>query len=209
MSPSFAVTEHNALALARVCQRLDGIPLALELAARELALRRQREDQTGTAGALHMLGIYARGQGDHARARASYAEALTIAEVVGNRGIEARSPYNLGLLALDQGDYSAARAWLGGSAAAWQRLGEKPWANDPVLHRGAPRRRGGGRPTRTSWAMPSSGPNRSRLGVAVDEGGRRRLMRARPADCPLGLARLPCGVILRVPPCNSSIRNGS
>jgi non-specific serine/threonine protein kinase len=31
--PSFAVSEQNALAIAQVCQRLDGIPLALELAA--------------------------------------------------------------------------------------------------------------------------------------------------------------------------------
>jgi predicted ATPase/DNA-binding CsgD family transcriptional regulator len=31
--PTFAATEHNAAAIARVCYRLDGIPLALELAA--------------------------------------------------------------------------------------------------------------------------------------------------------------------------------
>src|SRR5712692_8354229 len=36
-APSFTVTKRNALVLARVCQRLDGIPLAIELAAARLA----------------------------------------------------------------------------------------------------------------------------------------------------------------------------
>ncbi len=33
VQPSFALSEHNAQAVAHICQRLDGIPLALELAA--------------------------------------------------------------------------------------------------------------------------------------------------------------------------------
>jgi non-specific serine/threonine protein kinase len=33
LAPGFTVTEHNARAIAQVCQRLEGIPLALELAA--------------------------------------------------------------------------------------------------------------------------------------------------------------------------------
>ena len=34
--PSFTISERNALAVAQVCQRLDGIPLAIELAAARL-----------------------------------------------------------------------------------------------------------------------------------------------------------------------------
>ena len=38
MVPSFGMTAQNALAVAQICQRLDGIPLAIELAAARLSM---------------------------------------------------------------------------------------------------------------------------------------------------------------------------
>jgi predicted ATPase/DNA-binding CsgD family transcriptional regulator len=38
VQPHFALTAHNAAAIARICQRLDGIPLAIEMAAARVSL---------------------------------------------------------------------------------------------------------------------------------------------------------------------------
>ena len=65
--------------------------------------------------------------GDHALAQPRYEEGLRLARETGNLGIMAWGPYNLGLLALDQGDQAAARARLDQCVAAWQALGERPW----------------------------------------------------------------------------------
>jgi predicted ATPase len=61
--PRFALTAHNALALAQICQRLDGIPLALELAAariqaltaEQLALRLDQRFRLLTGGSRAAL----------------------------------------------------------------------------------------------------------------------------------------------------------
>lgn len=65
--------------------------------------------------------------GEYEVAQSRYGESLRMAREAGNLGIMAWSPYNLGLLALDQGDYSVARSWLEESVVTWQELGEKPW----------------------------------------------------------------------------------
>jgi predicted ATPase len=59
--PGFAVTEENAAAVARICRALDGLPLALELAAARVRLL----GAEGTAERLgDMLGLLSRGARD-------------------------------------------------------------------------------------------------------------------------------------------------
>ena len=59
--PDFAVTEENAAAIARICRALDGLPLALELAAARARLL----GAEGTANRLgDMLGLLSRGARD-------------------------------------------------------------------------------------------------------------------------------------------------
>ena len=59
--PDFAITEDNAAAVARICRALDGLPLALELAAARVRLL----GAEGTADRLgDMLGLLSRGARD-------------------------------------------------------------------------------------------------------------------------------------------------
>lgn len=53
--PSFSVTNQNALALAQVCHRLDGIPLAIELAATRVATLRVEQIATRLDNAFRLL----------------------------------------------------------------------------------------------------------------------------------------------------------
>ncbi len=54
-SPDFSLTQENAPAIARVCQRLDGIPLALELAAGRTRLMSAEEIAARLDQAFHLL----------------------------------------------------------------------------------------------------------------------------------------------------------
>ena len=59
--PDFAITEANAAAIARICRALEGLPLALELAAARVRLL----GAEGTADRLgDMLGLLSRGARD-------------------------------------------------------------------------------------------------------------------------------------------------
>jgi len=53
--PSFAVTSENALAITRICQRLDGIPLAIELAVARVQLLTTQQIPDRLDDALHLL----------------------------------------------------------------------------------------------------------------------------------------------------------
>jgi serine/threonine-protein kinase PknK len=49
-SPGFALTEHNSAAVARICSCLDGLPLAIEMAAARMRVMsvEQNSEQPGT-----------------------------------------------------------------------------------------------------------------------------------------------------------------
>ena len=58
LSPSFEVTEENAADVLELCRRLDGLPLAIELAAARIRRDSPRSmlERLSQAGALQVLG---------------------------------------------------------------------------------------------------------------------------------------------------------
>jgi non-specific serine/threonine protein kinase len=54
-SPGFSLSEANAALMARVCQRLDGIPLAIELAAARVRLLSMQQIASRLEGDFHLL----------------------------------------------------------------------------------------------------------------------------------------------------------
>jgi predicted ATPase/class 3 adenylate cyclase len=59
--PNFAITEDNAPAVADICQRLDGIPLAIELAAARARMMSAEQIAEALADRFHLLAGGARG----------------------------------------------------------------------------------------------------------------------------------------------------
>jgi predicted ATPase/DNA-binding SARP family transcriptional activator/Tfp pilus assembly protein PilF len=55
ISPDFALNAHNVFDIARICQRLDGIPLAIELAAARTNLLSIQQILTGLDDRFHLL----------------------------------------------------------------------------------------------------------------------------------------------------------
>jgi non-specific serine/threonine protein kinase len=83
---------------------------ARELGEAELALRRALGDRTGTALALHYVGVYAREQGDLAAAAARLNEALTLYQALDDHSGAASALDCLGTVAHAAGNHVLARA---------------------------------------------------------------------------------------------------
>ncbi len=63
-NPGFVLTEENAAAIAEICRRLDGLPLALELAVARMRMLGPAAVAEGLRGRMSVLGAAQRGA-DH------------------------------------------------------------------------------------------------------------------------------------------------
>jgi tetratricopeptide (TPR) repeat protein len=78
------------------------------------------EDRAGIASTVNRLGEAAHALGDFAGASVLYEQAWQLARAVGNPKLLPWPPHDLGCLALDRGDYPAARALLAESLTIWR-----------------------------------------------------------------------------------------
>ena len=90
-----------------------------------LVLARVLDDSEAVASSLIGIGMNAQGLGDSARAVAAYKEGVELARAGGHTWFLAVGIGNLGDLALEQGEYSNARALTEGSLALFRQLGDE------------------------------------------------------------------------------------
>jgi tetratricopeptide (TPR) repeat protein len=104
--PSFALNDGNVPAVASVCQRLDGIPLAIELT----------DDKGRLVYVLSFGGYIMVEQGDHAVARTHLERSLAISREISDTP-HPMAHFALALVDRAQGDFAPARAHLWESLA--------------------------------------------------------------------------------------------
>jgi len=133
----FVLVPENA-AVAEVCHRLDGLPLAIELAAarvsaqapEEIARRLQRRFDL-LAAALVYLGAVRRRQGDFARSAALLDESLALSRAADDGpGIALALP-TLGVTVRFQGDVARSIRSLEESLARFHAVGDLRWLAIP------------------------------------------------------------------------------
>ena len=199
--PAFEVTEHNAPVLGEVCRRLDGLPLALELAAsrvHQLGLEGVRAALAGDPGVLDK----AAWTGQPMRALVDWSCDLLSDEEQDLFAALSVFPGEFGLEAVDRlvsgmrADDTQARRRCPRAAGRARRLlvGVGPRARRRsellVAHGGAHR---GGPPSRGVGTRCAGRGRACSVGCGAHRGGRRRLHRA---GCHCGAAPAPawaCG----------------
>jgi tetratricopeptide (TPR) repeat protein len=113
--------------LAKVYYRKKQYGLAKELFAHVLGIRRSAGSHQQLARSLHELARIEHITQDYGRAHSLYMEALRLERQDDNPVTEQATLFQLGRLALDQGDTEAAARWFDESRKISQRLDDRVW----------------------------------------------------------------------------------